>query len=1105
MRGGLDRLQKELDTLTYNSRSVLNALIRSTVSGGSSNGYTVTRAGIKFVLTRVDIYRLYKFYQAWEVNNFESNTFDTIRLEQDKIPVRDESGNIISNSTTNALIAHSKILYYIASDSLVTNDSYWLTKIQTADNPKLVSNFAPIPLNLRTPTFDENMSTKEYSQYETYLFPASYYSTSIFGYQGDDTYHYLNGKSWTISTDEYISLDTYALATGKVNSSASRKTKDRRNYDLNANDGNKQTFSSNFGYDTHSRGMYSIAGGVSSIVTSGAYAGIAIGNSNIASNVNSASIGGSLNIAASTGGSVLGGNFGIVTGDYGAILGGIQNVVGAPVNVFTANANGITNTECIVIKDGCESSNTTVGVSYISIVGDFRTSYLQNDIVRLFDFTYTDSSNIPQHYYALNGDGLNTVDLVVDSVSYDVKSASTRLIFTSNLPPNVSGGSVSRFKSGSKIFGYASTAMGYNSIASGMYQTVVGTHNYALNDKLFIVGNGSSYIRSNVMEVRTDGIDIYGVSYPESQYVSTDRDLHLYSHFYLGPTTIYNRLGGSLISLTDANSSFRTKDTASSQYIGLFVSGDGSIDSISTGLELKTSNKPMVIRNSEFDIAGYTDRAIINSITIGSAGNASLISGDRLLLESNNDMYIFSSDSIGISWSTNLNLYGNTFGALPTNNIQMPHLSTRGKDTKNYTVGTNIYPSNIAKAGFYEFSGKAITDTDSFGNYDTIFDYVQNHYYFGIHDQVPFYSDTEPGDFTSSDTSVWSYNMLNIAGHGATDINDGGYHLTQLYFPYSNPDVKRNIIVQQGAIDNVGNWLGTGSIDELAYRSDVTAASQDMQYYVNTNLIVRESLIKTQCFDSMAYFDGDNYYTQLPIGNFVGTGVTGATPRTDWPIVKTRMSKFAMTGGMTVFKCAIWFYGTSILSYDGVSAPHKSMYHIGETRDVYFKLTDVFANELKLDEFTGNNSGDLDDTQFGLGVYSANGNSNYLRRRDLINTVTYNGSSGITVSSSPYNGTATAGLIRTKNAYDKINRKWNMLQYDSTVTPITPAVTAASIGTFWSGHLLHIHFSDKIKDYFGSTNTGITPKTDIPWIVDFTFIVDSAGAVTPTTTHKGFN
>ena len=93
IRGGFDRLTKELDALTYNSRSVLNALIRSTVASGTSQGYTVTRAGIKLTLSRVDIYRLYQFYQAWAVNDFAtvpvpaSSTggrifsFDEIRVE----------------------------------------------------------------------------------------------------------------------------------------------------------------------------------------------------------------------------------------------------------------------------------------------------------------------------------------------------------------------------------------------------------------------------------------------------------------------------------------------------------------------------------------------------------------------------------------------------------------------------------------------------------------------------------------------------------------------------------------------------------------------------------------------------------------------------------------------------------------------------------------------------------------------------------------------------------------------------------------------------------------------------------------------------------------
>ena len=48
-----DKLVKEIDVLTYNARSVINALIRSTVKSGSSDGYKVTRAGVEITLTRI--------------------------------------------------------------------------------------------------------------------------------------------------------------------------------------------------------------------------------------------------------------------------------------------------------------------------------------------------------------------------------------------------------------------------------------------------------------------------------------------------------------------------------------------------------------------------------------------------------------------------------------------------------------------------------------------------------------------------------------------------------------------------------------------------------------------------------------------------------------------------------------------------------------------------------------------------------------------------------------------------------------------------------------------------------------------------------------------
>ena len=67
------KLTKQIDALTYNSRAVLNALVRSCIAAGSSNGYTVRRYGKELTLKRADIFRLYDFYQCWANGSYGYN------------------------------------------------------------------------------------------------------------------------------------------------------------------------------------------------------------------------------------------------------------------------------------------------------------------------------------------------------------------------------------------------------------------------------------------------------------------------------------------------------------------------------------------------------------------------------------------------------------------------------------------------------------------------------------------------------------------------------------------------------------------------------------------------------------------------------------------------------------------------------------------------------------------------------------------------------------------------------------------------------------------------------------------------------------------------
>jgi hypothetical protein len=312
---GLDRLQKELDVLTYNSRTVLNALIKSVVTSGSSRGFTVTRANEQITLSNVDVYRIRKFYDEWEDNLFHTGSqytvngtsrviigFDEILLTQDQVTVKNEdgtvikdsSGNVILNSTTDALVRHAKILYQNTTN-VGQVDSYWLNLIKESNNPKLVSNTAPIPINLRTPIFDPNLATTKYNTHPTYLFPMGYYGADVLGFSGDGIDHTLSGSSWNITSDSYVNIDCDNISLGSVNPSAVYKKKENRT----------GIYSLSFGYDSHAQGDYSIAGGVGSIVPANSLASsngeantltaIALGEYNIASEDNSSCIGGGRN------------------------------------------------------------------------------------------------------------------------------------------------------------------------------------------------------------------------------------------------------------------------------------------------------------------------------------------------------------------------------------------------------------------------------------------------------------------------------------------------------------------------------------------------------------------------------------------------------------------------------------------------------------------------------------------------------------------------------------------------------------------------------------------------------------------------------------------
>lgn len=513
MTTGHDRLIKEIDTLTYNARTILNALQRSVMAGSSSTGFTVTRFGVELTLTRPLIYRLFKFYEAWGNNNFQD--FDGILAAQDSIPVRDENGNpLLSNPVTLALVMHSKILYISESDivsGLNTNTSgntaVWLGKIKTAPNPRLITNSAPIPLNLRTPLFDENLSTTKYLTSETYLFPYAYFALDILGYSGDLTPHHLGGLSWDISADETIRLKAHDIAVGGANPLAPFK----KDTDRTRQPGGVSNYGFAWGYDTHARGDFSTAGGVSSMALG--KQSVAIGAHNIAYDQNSV-VFGFENISAALDTTVLAGHDNVAAGHNSSILSGKFNVTGEvfPFTVWNPPDN----------------------LKTLTVLGDASDSIKVGDTYRFFNFKV--GSSVPPNpgvsFTDVNGSGINFVDIVISDVSVSPNGEGgvyfggpitpgqiiTDIGLQSALPKSLIAaegiltGLMSRILVASESAltdeaypGLNSHASGKGLIAAGQNQSVFGKYNKIDRSARIILGNGNSdSTRHNNLVIRDD-------------------------------------------------------------------------------------------------------------------------------------------------------------------------------------------------------------------------------------------------------------------------------------------------------------------------------------------------------------------------------------------------------------------------------------------------------------------------------------------------------------------------------------------------------------------------------------------------------------------------
>ena len=545
MSANLHELTKQLDVLSWNSRSVLNALIRSVMATGSSDGFTVNRAGQDITLSREDISRIYDFYEAWESTGYATGVDgkDFYALV-DEVGSRYEDGALVAS-----LVKHAQVILMDNTNvDSKDNPTFWLDKVYSMDNPKWFTNTAPIPLSIRTPIYDENLSTKHYDEYETYLFPRGYFAIDTFGYSGDGIAHSAGGESWTFDVDRVFTLNSDRVVVGKQDKNVADKLE--ISYSLNS-----PLHSFAGGYNSFAFAPNSFSYGDSN-QTYGEAGSIIGGRSNNAMGAMSGILAGSGNTTISNFSGIVGGATNVTAGMYSFAANSMNHVGGynyrftrqvVSTDPQTECAPTYTDPEtgCTYVLSGNETSvgsvslgqnevfisNEEIGFSMVPMKKEYSTGYdykgsgrlttaldfRVRDKVVIHSYTYGDTENgvmvkagepmvatVSAVTEAYNGD---TVVGYIVRLDKDISAANIANLGTSV----VTGGKICRMasfefavlnpKTGlstTSISGMNtqnSGAFGYNNISCGDSQLVVGSCNQELQRPRFIVGVGpTSYI-----------------------------------------------------------------------------------------------------------------------------------------------------------------------------------------------------------------------------------------------------------------------------------------------------------------------------------------------------------------------------------------------------------------------------------------------------------------------------------------------------------------------------------------------------------------------------------------------------------------------------------
>lgn len=543
----LERLTKEIDVLTYNARSVLNALIRSVLRYGTSNGYTVTKSSVELKLTRNDIYLLYRLYNEWAGLGFGKDTFEAAcdNVREKFMPAANANPLLVADADNDellhAVVTHSKIMYLNSSNKKEDNQ-YWIDQIINAADKTYILNSSPIPINLRTPVFDENMEVDKYSQYETYLLPMGYYMSLILGSAGDEVDHVAGGRNWWFDVDNEFKVSAPSVVFGGDDGT------DRFTYRCARNDTgdleSSPSYSLAYGWNTKLRGVYGTVGGRSTFVFAdnahgistngmiqGKYAGIYAGLNNQVHETN---------------GMTAGGEDLVVLGSHGFAANRF-NCVGFPGLIFKVPNLTKIDTECEVVVNVCDSDTSKTLTKYkpTNILDIYDN---QNELTPLTWSNIEVGDQVIIYDQTINGKnylswfGVEFKHQITTVTGIDKSNSGfTRFILKDNIrfsEVGVNGGRVARYSSSKytsytyeysgsnatktrRYFGANSTALNYLTIAAGFNQTVVGLANFPVIKPNFIVATG--YVpEGDEIQTQYVGVGVFG----------SDADGYIHSNVY---------------------------------------------------------------------------------------------------------------------------------------------------------------------------------------------------------------------------------------------------------------------------------------------------------------------------------------------------------------------------------------------------------------------------------------------------------------------------------------------------------------------------------------------------------------------------------------------